>query len=52
VDPGAEVAKRRTRLRPVQPAEQLKLFADSEAVLVYVSDFEVRRVLDTVEADG
>lgn len=52
IEPGTALARRRTRLRPVQPAEQLKLFVDTNSVTPYVSDFEVRRVLDTVEADG
>jgi predicted ATPase len=51
VEPGASFARRRTRLRPVQPA-QLDLFAGPDATPAYVSDYEVRRVLDTVEADG
>lgn len=52
VEPGAKHPRRRTRLRPVQPARQLKLFTESDSAPAYVSDFEVRRVLDTVEADG
>jgi predicted ATPase len=52
VEPEAKVPRRRTRLRPVQPAEQLRLFADPNPMPTYVTDFEVRRVLDTVEADG
>lgn len=52
VDPGATSPRRRTRLRSVQPAPQLSLFTQIDPQPQFVSDFEVRRVLDAVEADG
>jgi AAA domain, putative AbiEii toxin, Type IV TA system len=53
VEPGAKTPRRRTRLRPIRPRPQMKLFQDATATgAAYVSDFEVRTVLDTVEADG
>lgn len=52
VEPGTSQPRRRSRLRQVQPANQLRLFAEPEAAPRYVSDFEVRTVLDTVDATG
>ena len=53
VEPGAAAPRRHTRLRPVEPAPQSPLFGDVEqGGGAYVSDYEVRRVLQTVESDG
>lgn len=52
VEPGAATPRRRTRLRPIRPVPQATLFQEAAPAGAYVSDFEVRTVLDTVAADG
>lgn len=51
-DPVTKEQRRKTRLRPVRPTPQNQLFKDEEIPQGYVSDLEVRRVLDTVNSEG
>ena len=51
-EPGHAQPRRRTRLRPVRPSRQLSLLSDIEAPPNFVSDYEVRAVLETVEAEA
>ncbi len=51
-DPGASVQRRRTRLRPVKPDAQSKLFPAPESQAIFVSDYEVRAVLEAAHAEG
>lgn len=52
VEPGRAQPRRRTRLRPVRPSRQLNLLSEIEAPPNFVSDYEVRAVLETVEAEA
>ncbi len=52
VEPGCGQARRRTRLRPVRPAQQLELFANAKGSGAFVSDYEVRAVLEAADAEG
>jgi predicted ATPase len=51
-DPQAHEIRRRTRLRPVRSQAQRKLFEEGGAVAGFVSELEVQRVLETVNAEG
>ena len=47
-----EEQRRKTRLRPVHSRPQASLFGDAANPQGIVSDLEVRKVLDTVAAEG
>lgn len=51
-DPTKQESRRRTRLRPVRSPRQGGLFEEGVLPGGYVSDMEVRRVLETVSAEG
>ncbi|MEF8733282.1 MAG: AAA family ATPase [Candidatus Accumulibacter meliphilus] len=51
-DPAKNEQRRRTRLRPVRPKPQLSLFSGDEVPQGFVSDYEVRKVLETVTTEG
>lgn len=51
-DPEVHEVRRRTRLRPVRGAAQGSLFDDLPLGSGFVTDMEVRRVLETVSAEG
>jgi hypothetical protein len=51
-DPALKEVRRRTRLRPVHSDVQTRLFDDGAPPPGYVTDMEVRRVLETVSAEG
>jgi predicted ATPase len=51
-DPSAAAQRRHTRLRPVKPDPQSKLFPTPVQDAVFVSDYEVRTVLDAAHAEG
>lgn len=51
-DPERQERRRKTRLRPVQSTPQGSLFEESENPQGLVSQFEVNRVLDTVNTEG
>ena len=50
--PEKKEARRKTRLRPIRPNPQLALISDEDSPQGFVSDFEVRRVLETVGGEG
>lgn len=52
VDPVARVARRRTRLRPVENAPQDTLPVEMPGAVAHVSRFEVARLLETASAEG
>lgn len=52
IDPGSRAQRRRTRLRPVKHAPQEEMFTESGQTSAFVSDYEVRAVLETVDAEG
>lgn len=51
-DPLLKEQRRKTRLRPVRSSLQAGLFEEAERSQSYVSELEVRRVLNTVNAEG
>lgn len=51
-DPQKKELRRRTRLRPVRPKPQISLFGDEDVPQGFVSDFEVKKVLETVSTEG
>lgn len=51
-DPDAKEARRRTRLRPVRSFIQQALFTDKSLPQGFVSEYEVKRVLETVSVEG
>ncbi|WP_281185336.1 AAA family ATPase [Trichlorobacter lovleyi] len=51
-DPEAKQQRRKTRLRPVRPKTQPSLYADFDNSHAYVSDYEVKRVLETVSTEN
>ena len=51
-DPARKEQRRKTRLRPVHSRPQASLFGDAANPQGIVSDLEVRKVLDTVAAEG
>jgi predicted ATPase len=51
-DPRTKEIRRKTRLRPVRPRIQGELFEPAEALPVFVSDYEVKTVLETASAEG
>lgn len=51
-DPARKEQRRKTRLRPVHSRPQAALFGDDANPQGIVSDLEVRKVLDTVAAEG
>jgi hypothetical protein len=51
-DPVRNEQRRRTRLRPVRTKPQLSLFSGDEVPQGFVSDYEVRKVLETVSTEG
>lgn len=51
-DPVRKEQRRKTRLRPVRSRPQASLFEDDADAHGIVSDLEVRKVLDTVNAEG
>lgn len=51
-DPGLPGHRRKTRLRPVRPDPQLHLYAQEDPPKTFVSDYEVRSVLDAARAEG
>lgn len=51
-DPFLKEQRRKTRLRPVRSSLQAGLFEEAEQSQSYVSELEVRRVLNTVNAEG
>lgn len=51
-DPGAAEIRRRTRFRPVKSDDQPSLFSEANLPQGYVSDYEVKRILETVSVEG
>lgn len=51
-DPATHGHRRRTRLRPIKPDPQLLLYPADDAPKAFVSDYEVRTVLDAAQAEG
>ncbi len=51
-DPQAKEQRRKTRLRPVRPKIQPSLYAELDNSHAYVSDYEVKRVLETVSTEN
>lgn len=51
-DPEQHTLRRKTRLRPVRPNPQISLFGLEDVPQGFVSDFEVRTVLETAGAEG
>ncbi|WP_281688620.1 AAA family ATPase [Pseudomonas citronellolis] len=51
-DPTLLETRRKTRFRPVQQEIQTELFARDDIPKTFVSDFEVKKVLETARADG
>lgn len=51
-DPEKKELRQRTRLRPVRSSRQGFLFNDANVPQGFVSDFEVKQLLDTVSAEG
>ncbi|AUB80874.1 AAA family ATPase [Candidatus Thiodictyon syntrophicum] len=51
-DPQKHEQRRRTRLRPVRFKVQTSLFGDDDVPQGFVSDLEVKRVLETVSTEG
>lgn len=51
-DPTRKEVRRRTRLRPVKPRAQGELFELNGAPQGYVSDFEVKNVLETASSEA
>lgn len=51
-DPARKEQRRKTRLRPNHSRPQASLFGDAANPQGIVSDLEVRKVLDTVAAEG
>lgn len=51
-DPQAKEQRRKTRLRPVRPKIQPNLYAELDNSHAYVSDYEVKRVLETVSTEN
>lgn len=51
-DPERQEIRRKTRLRPVRSKMQGSLFSDDDVPQGFVSDFEVRKVLETVSTEG
>lgn len=51
-DPEAKVQRRKTRLRPVRHKEQPSLYTEFDNSHAYVSDYEVKRVLETVSTEN
>lgn len=51
-DPVHQELRRRTRLRPVRSGSQPSLFDDASVPQGLVSEFEVKKVLDTVDSEG
>ncbi|TXI95054.1 MAG: hypothetical protein E6Q30_02810 [Aquabacterium sp.] len=51
-DPQSQEVRRKTRLRPVRPRIQDELFDPAQAGQAFVSDFEVRTVLETATSEA
>lgn len=51
-EPGLAVQRRRTRLRPVRPDPQIALYPSTGEHMTFVSDYEVRSVLESATAEG
>ncbi|OJU86857.1 MAG: hypothetical protein BGO13_01295 [Burkholderiales bacterium 66-5] len=49
-DPQSQEVRRKTRLRPVRPRVQAEMFDVAQGVQSFVSDFEVKTVLETATA--
>lgn len=50
-DPSNQEIRRRTRLRPVKPNPQQALFKQADLQQTFVSDYEVRHVLETADTE-
>jgi len=51
-DPEKKMQRRKTRLRPVQAKPQAPLFDDEDVPQGFVSDYEVKNMLETVSTEG
>lgn len=51
-DPSQHELRRKTRLRQVRTKSQARLFEESEVPQSFVSDFEMKKVLETVGGEG
>jgi predicted ATPase len=51
-DPKLKEVRRKTRLRPVRSTPQARLFGPADVPQGFVSDFEVKKVLETASTEG